>query len=124
MTPTSKLFSALAIVIAATAAVISLISLPVLASRFKLVWGNEFYLLMPLPYFILTVLTISFRKTGATIALWSSLLIGGFGVYAMHATKDAMGVGMVPIALLLGCGVVLIVQLAHRIVTRRRRALN
>jgi len=123
---TPKTLSLLAVAASAVAAVTSLVSLPVLAERFGLTWGGKFYLLTPLPYIVLAILAIIFRSTvaGAAISLIGALVLGALGVYGMYATTDAMGIGILPFALLIGCGVILLAQLVRGAIMlgKQRRA--
>ena len=126
MNLTPKTLSLLAVAVSTTAAVAALVSLPVLADRFSLTWAGDAYLLTPLPYIVLAILAIIFRRTvaGAAISLIGALVLGGLGVYGMYATPDAMGIGFLPFVLLIGCGVILLAQLVRRAVMqgKHRRA--
>jgi len=115
MNLTLKTLLALTVVISAAAAVATLVSLPSQADRFSLTCGWEDCLWVTLPYVVLMILAIVFRKTvaGATISLIGALMIGGFGVFAMYNTPDAMGIGLVPFFLIAGCGVLLLAQLVR-----------
>jgi hypothetical protein len=115
-----KALLALTVAISAASAVAVLAGLPVLAERFSLTWGGEFYLWTPLPYVVLVILAIVFGKTapGATISLSGALVLCGFGVFVTFTTRDAMGIAMLPFVLLVGCAVVLLAQLARWAVTR------
>ncbi len=118
MKSTPKTLSLLAVAASATAAVASLVSLPVLADQFSLTWAGDAYLLTPLPYIVLAVLAIIFRSTvgGAAISLIGALVLGGLGVYGMYATTEAMGIALLPLVLLIGCVVILLAQLVRRAV--------
>jgi len=118
MKSTPKTLSLLAVAASATAAVASLVSLPVLADQFSLTWAGDAYLLTPLPYIVLAVLAIIFRSTvgGAAILLIGALVLGGLGVYGMYATTEAMGIALLPLVLLIGCVVILLAQLVRRAV--------
>ena len=126
MNLTPKTLSLLAVAASATAAVASLVSLPVLADKFGLTWADDAYLITPLPYIVLAILAIIFRSTvaGAAISLIGALVLGGLGVLGMHATPDAMGIGFLPFVLLIGCGVILLAQLVRRAIMqgKHRRA--
>ena len=110
-----KILLALTAAVSAAAAVATLMILPSQAVRFSLIWGWEDYLWVTLPYVVLMILAIVFRKTvaGATISLIGALLIGVFGVFGTYSTPDALGIGLVPLFLFAGCGVVLLVQLVR-----------
>ena len=120
----SKSLFVLAVASSLTAAVVTLVSLPVLADRFSLTWGGEFYLLTPLPYVVLLIQSIVFRGTtfGATVSLIGALLLGGVGICVTYTAKDAMSIAMLPFTLCAGCGVVVVTQLVRWAITRRPSA--
>ncbi len=77
--------------------------------------GGGQYLWAQLPYVLIVILAIVFRKTvaGATISLIGAVIIGGFGVYAWHTMPLADAVFAPPFLSVVGCGTVLLLQLVR-----------
>ena len=66
------------------------------------------------PYMLLFGLTILFSRTtsGAMISLIGSVLLSGLGVCLVYsAGKEIDLIGITPVVLTLGCGIILLIQL-------------
>lgn len=77
-------------------------------------FGPDQYVIQAVPYLSLIVLTILFRRSigGATISLISALMLGLFGVFVVYTAGGEIDIiGVTPLALFVGCGLVVVVQL-------------
>ena len=114
MNLTPKTLSLLAVAASAAAGVATLVWLPVVVDQFTITgYRPDGYRWAPLPYIVLAILAIVFRRTcvGAAISLIGALVLGGLGVYAkLYVAPDAYTVLFLPYILLTGCGVVLFAQ--------------
>ncbi len=76
--------------------------------------GGGQYLWAQLPYVLIVILAIVFRKTvaGATISLIGAVIIGGFGVYVWHTMHlaDAVFCAVILVRRRLWCGPVVAVD--------------
>ena len=121
MNLTSKILLALTVAVSATAAGATLVGIVFQADRFSLTgwdsagWDSDVFPWPVWPYVVLVILAIIFRKTvpGATISLFSALLIGGYGVFRTYTAANAKDIGFTPLVLFIGCVVMLLAQLVR-----------
>lgn len=113
MTHTQHVLTVAAVGVSLAAAIATLAGLSSQARHFDLTWGGDAYALTPLPYVVLVVIALIFGRTvaGATISLTGAAVLATWGVYSFYSMEDAIGILLLPFALLGGCGLVLVAQL-------------
>jgi len=112
----AQILVGLALSASALSAFFALVSLQTSSERLSVNWGGLFYLVSPLPYVVAAILAVSFRRNikEVVISLAGSVAIGPLGVYVMRTAEDALTVQFGWFLSVLGCIVILLIQLFGR----------